>query len=161
MKVPLCAPEPVHEPADCAVVLFIVPAANPLPVAVQVMLLIAIVLLPAVRSPPARQVRVTAPEALVWASAVTETGFSFAVIGGVVGGLAAAKLMLPLPSVRLAVALTVAFTVRFWVAVTAWAGLIRPSVVSRTAVRPATVRAGQVCHRSKSARRVWHRTSKP
>src|SRR5438445_13574922 len=130
MKVPLCAPEPVHEPADCAVVLFIVPAANPLPVAVQVQLLIAIVLLPAVRSPPARQVRVTAPEALVWASAMTETGFSLAAIEGVVVGLAAAKLMLPLPSVRLAVALTVAFTVRVFVSVAAWAGPARPSISS-------------------------------
>ena len=106
------------------------PATNPVPVAVQVTLLMAIVLEPAVRSPPARHVRVTAPEALVWASAVTETGFSVAVIEGVVVGLAAAKLMLPLPSVRLAVALTVAFTVRVFVSVAAWAGPARPSISS-------------------------------
>src|SRR2546422_10997336 len=104
MKVPLCAPEPVHEPADCAVVLFIVPATNPLPVAVQVTLLIAIVSLPAVRSPPARQVSVTAPEALVWALAVTETGVSVAAIEGGGPGVAAGELKGAAPSGRPAVA---------------------------------------------------------
>src|SRR5437899_1920056 len=86
--------------------------------------------LPEVRSPPARQVSVMAPAELVWPLAVTETGFSAAAMEGVVPGFAAAKLMLAVPSVRLAVALTVAFTVRFWVEVTAWAGPARPSISS-------------------------------
>ena len=60
---PLRLPEPVQEPALWAVVLFMVPATNPAPVAVQVTLGDGEwYQLPEVRSPPARTVRVALAE---------------------------------------------------------------------------------------------------
>ncbi len=91
-------PDCVQLPASTGAVLFMVPAIRPpllprLPVAVQLMLLIAIVSLPETRSPPASAVNVAVFPSSIWMLAVTDTGFSFAEIFGTVPGSALEKVM--------------------------------------------------------------------
>jgi hypothetical protein len=101
-------------PTDWAVVLFIVPVpVNPVPVPVQVTLLIAIVPPVAVKSPPARWVKVAVDAVPVLTFAVTETALS-AATDGLVSGSASEKLMVLGDTVNFALALIAMFTVRFW-----------------------------------------------
>jgi hypothetical protein len=113
--VPLRLPDPVHDPTLWAVVLFIVPAANPLPDTVQVTFETAIVSLPDVRSALASRVSVVLLAAPVFDLAVTEIAPSDAVMLEVVSGSAFGNDTVVLPSESLAVADTVAETVTFFV----------------------------------------------
>ena len=86
-------PEDVQLPASAGVTLFIVPGSRPPPVAVQLTVLIAIVSLPEIRSPPASAVNVAVLASSIWTLAVTATGFSFAGTIGTAPGFALGKLI--------------------------------------------------------------------
>ena len=75
-------PDPRHCPTDWAVLLLMVPPLKPLPLAVQVTLLMAMVLLPDIRSPWAKAVRV----AVLLGPVVTLSRHLHRVLGGRDGG---------------------------------------------------------------------------
>ena len=85
-------PDPRHCPTDWAVLLLMVPPLKPVPLAVQVTLLMAMLLLPEIRSPWAKAVRVAVWSASVVTLAVTATGL-LAGMDGTASGLALAKLI--------------------------------------------------------------------
>ena len=89
VTVPAREPEPVHDPTVWAVVLFIVPAAKPVPVAVQVRLAMPIVSEPLVRSWLETTVSVTLEPAEV--RPLTSTVMTGAEIDAVVSGSASVK----------------------------------------------------------------------
>ena len=103
-------------------VLFIVPGENPLPVAVQVTLVIAIESAPLVRSSAAMTVNVTDAPVAVFAFAVIEIAPSDAGIIGVVSGSALAKVTVDALSASLAAAATVTATLTLPVEVAATTG---------------------------------------
>jgi len=109
--VPLRLPEPVHDATVPAIVLLIVPGVNPVPLAVQVTLVMAITSPPLVRSLAARTVNVTDAPVAVLALAVIEIAPPLAGIVGTTSGSALAKVTVEALSASFAAADTVTVAV--------------------------------------------------